>query len=95
MGKPLLQPISVQRPFQLLGVDIMDLPKTENGNKHVLVFQDFLSKWPVVFPLPDQKTKRIVDILVKEIIPVFGVPEGLLSDRGTNLLSYLMKDVWG
>lgn len=30
---------------------------------------------------------------VEEIIPVFGVPEALLSDRGTNLLSYLMRGV--
>ena len=93
VGRPPLQPIPVQRPFQLVGVDIMDLPITEQGNKHVLVFQDFLSKWPMVFPIPDQKTIRIVDILVKEIVPLFGVPEGLLSDRGTNLLSYLMRDV--
>ena len=91
--RPPLQPIPVHRPFQLLGVDVMDLPVTESGNKHVLVFQDFLSKWPLVFPIPDQKSWRIVDILVKEIVPTFGVPEGLLSDRGTNLLSYLMKDV--
>ena len=34
---------------------------------------------------------RIVQI--QEIIPLFGVPETLLSDRGTNLLSHLMKDV--
>ena len=91
--KPPLQPIPVQRPFQLIGVDVMDLPVTDSGNKHVLVFQDFLSKWPLVFPIPDQKSWRIVDILVKEIIPSFGVPESLLSDRGTNLLSLLMRDV--
>ena len=68
MGKPPLQPIPVQRPFQIIGVDIMDLPKTERGNKHVLVFQDFLTKWPMVYPVPDQKTKRIVQILVEELI---------------------------
>ena len=93
VGRPPLQPIPVQRPFQIIGVDIMDLPKTERGNKHVLVFQDFLTKWPMVYPVPDQKTKRIVQILVEELIPLFGVPEALLSDKGTNLLSYLMKDV--
>lgn len=71
----------------------MDLPKTDKGNKHVLVFQDFLTKWPMVFPIPDQKTDRIVKLLVEEIVPLFGVPEALLSDRGTNLLSHLMKDV--
>ena len=71
----------------------MDLPKTEQGNKHVIVFQDFLTKWPVVMSMPDQKTTRIV--LVEEIIPMFGVPEALLSDRGTNLLSHLMEDMCG
>ena len=88
-GRPTIRPI----PFQIFGVDVMDLPKTESGNKHVLVFQDFLTKWPLVFPIPDQKTTRISQILVEEIVPVFGVPEALLSDRGTNLLSFLMKEV--
>ncbi len=88
-GRPPLQPIPVSRPFQIFGVDIMDLPITERGNKHVIVF----TKWPVVIPMPDQKTNRVVRTLVEEIIPVFGVPEALLSDRGTNLMSHLMKDV--
>ena len=69
--------------------------RTERSNKHVIVFQDFLTKWPLVFPMPDQKTQRIAKLLVEEIIPLFGVPEALLSDRGTNLLSHLMKDVCG
>ena len=74
----------------------MDLPLTEKGNRHVLVIQYFLTKWPWVFPIPDQKTIRLVDTLVREIIPVCGVnciPECLLSDRGTNLLSHLMRVV--
>ena len=93
IARPPLQTHLVQRPFQVVGVDIMDLPTTESGNKHVLVFQDFLTKWPVVYAMPDQKTNRIVDYLVKDIIPMFGVPEKLLSDRGTNLLSFLMQEV--
>ncbi len=52
-GNPPLQPIPVSRPFQILGIDIMDLPKTDRGAKHVVVIQDFLTKWPWVFPLPD------------------------------------------
>ena len=31
--------------------------------------------------------------MVEEVIPTFGVPEALLLDRGTNLLSFLMKDI--
>ena len=91
--KPPLQPIPVERPFQKIGVDIMDLPYTERGNKHVVVFQDMLTKWPMVFPVPDQKTERLARLLCEEIVPMFGVPEALLSDRGANLLSHLMRDV--
>eukprot|EP00731_Ephydatia_muelleri_P016088 Em0009g512a len=95
-GRPvklLLSPIPVQRPFQIFGVDLMELPATSQGNKYVVVFQDFFSKWPLVFPVPDQKSERIVKLLADEIIPFCGVPEALLSDRGTNLLSHLMLDV--
>ena len=93
IATPSLHPIPVQRPFQMLAVDDMELPPTSLGNKLVLVFQDYLTKWPLVYAIPDQKTHRIVRILVEEIIPVFGVPEVLLTDRGTNLLSHLMEDV--
>ena len=89
---PPLHPIPVQRVFQIVGVDVMDLPITEAGNKHVVVFQDFLSKYPLV---PDQKSICIARLLVEEVVPLFGVPEALLSDRGTNLLSHLMKEMLG
>ena len=71
----------------------MELPVTTAGNRYVLVFQDHLTKWPMVFPMPDQKSERIATLLVEEVVPFFGVPEALLSDRGTNLLSHLMLDL--
>ena len=93
VNRPPLHPIPVERPFQIFGVDIMDLPITKSGNKHVVVFQDFLTKWPLVYPVRDQKVITIAKLLVEEVIPTFGVPEALLSDRGTNLLSHLMMDL--
>ena len=71
----------------------MDLPSTKSGNCHVVVFQDFLTKFPLVFPVPDQKAIRLTKLLAEEVIPLFGVPEVLLSDRGTNLLSHVMQDL--
>ena len=66
--------------------------KTSKGNQYVVVFQDFLSKWPFVFATKDQKATTLAKLLV-EVVPVIGVPEALLSDRGMNLLSHLMRDV--
>ena len=71
----------------------MDLPCTESGNKHVVVFQVMFTKWPMVYAVPDQKIERITKLLCEEIVPFFGVPEALLSDRGTNLLSHLMLGI--
>ena len=71
----------------------MELPLTSSGNRYLIVFQDLFTKWPMVYPASDQKAERIARLLVEEIVPFFGVPEALLSDRGTNLLSYLMKDL--
>ena len=88
-----LQSIPVSHPFQIVGVDIMELPLTTNGNKYAIVFQDLFTKWPMVYATPDQKAERIVKLLAQEIVPMFGVPEVLLSVRGTNLLSHLMQDV--
>ena len=71
----------------------MELPVTTQGNRYMIVFQDFFTKWPMIFPTPDQKSERIACLLVEEIVPYFGVPEAVLSERGTNLLSFLMKDI--
>ena len=91
--RPPLHPIPVQRAFQILGVDIMELPVTEQGNRYLIVFQDFLTKWPFFSPAPDQRAIRIARLLAEGIVPVIGVRDAILSDRGTNLLSHLMQDV--
>ena len=92
-SRPPLHPIPVSKPFQILGIDVMDLPLTDQGNKHVVVIQDLFTKWPLAFAIPDQKTTRIARLVAEEVIPLFGVPECLLSDRGTNLLSNLMMEL--
>ena len=59
----------------------------------MIVLQDFLTKWPRISAAPDQKAHRIALLLAEEVVPFCGVPEALLSDRGTNLLSNLVQDV--
>ena len=84
---PPLHPIPVQRTFQIFSVNIM---ATQQGNKHVVVFQGYAAKWPMAFPVPDQRSQRLAGLLAEEVIPMFGVPECLLSDCEANLLSHLM-----
>ena len=63
-----LMPIPVGGPFHRVGVDIMELPLMVHGNKYVIVFVDYLTKWVEAFPSKDQTSKTIADLLINEVI---------------------------
>ena len=90
---PPLQPIPVGGPFHCVGVDILKLPLTYDGNQYVLVFIDYLTKWVEAYPIQDQKAETVARVLVEEVICRHGAPERLLSDRGSNFLSELIAEV--
>ena len=91
--KPPLNSIPVGGPFHLMGVDVLQLPVTEAGNKYVVVFADYLTKWVEAFAVKDQSAQTIAHLLVEEIFCRHGAPQQLLSDRGANFLSELVLEV--
>jgi len=95
-GKPIrppLEPIPVGGPFHRLGVDVLQLPVTHRGNRYVVCFVDYLTKWAEAFAVADQKADTIARLFVEHVICRHGVPEQLLSDRGANFLSDLIRGV--
>ena len=77
VGKPLhpsLVPLPVGGPFDRVGVDVVQLPTSRKGNKYAVVFIDYLTKWPEVYPTRDQSSLTIARLLVEHIIPQHGVP---------------------
>ena len=86
-------PIKVGGPFERVGVDILKMPLTESGNRYVVVFVEYLTKWVEAFPVPDQTSETIARLLIDHVVCRHGVPRELLSDRGANLLSDLMQEV--
>jgi hypothetical protein len=69
------------------------LTETVDGNKFIIVFTDYMTKWSEAFPMPDQKAETVAEILVEEIIFRYGAPRKLLSDQGTNFTSETIKAV--
>ena len=92
--RPPLTPIPVAGPFDRVGVDVIQFPRSNSGNQYAVVFVDYLTtKWPEVFAVPDQSAATIANLLVREIISRHGVPSEILSDRGRAFLSGLLKEV--
>ena len=90
-AKPPLNAIPVSGPFDLVGVDVIKFPKSQKGNQYAVVFMDYLTKWPEVFPTRDQTSLTIARLLVTHIVSCHGV---LLSDRGAAFLSKMMHEVY-
>ena len=57
-------------------MDVLQLPVTSSGNKYVVVFLDYLTKWVEAFPTSDQQAPTIARLLVEHIICRHGVPKG-------------------
>ena len=66
--KPPLTPIPVSGPFDRVGVDVVHFPKSYDGNQNTVVFMDYLTKWPEVFPASDQIALTIAKLLVEKVI---------------------------
>lgn len=50
-----------------VGVDVVQIPLTENGNKYVVIFQDSLTKWVEVFAVPNQTAETLAKLVVEEV----------------------------
>ena len=81
-------PIPVGGPFHRMGVDVLQLPLTASGNRYVVVFADYLTKWVEGFVVPDQSAETIAPLLVNDVVME---PRSIcFSDRGPNFLSELV-----
>ena len=87
-------PIAVEGPFHRVAVDCLGpFPVTNSGNRYIVVFSDYLTRFPEAFAVPSIDAATIADLLVNEIMARHGAPRTLLSDRGSNFLSSLVKEV--
>jgi len=68
-------------------------PERHDGNRYILVFSDYYTRWPEAFALPSTEAPRIAQVLVEEILARHGAPRALLSDRGPNFLASIVKEV--
>ncbi|GFS52646.1 retrovirus-related Pol polyprotein from transposon 412 [Trichonephila clavipes] len=85
---------NVGAPFERIAFDILGpLPRTASGNKYLLVVMDYFTKWPEVYPIPDQEAPTVAEAVVQHWISRYGVPLQLHSDQGRNFVSAVLKGV--
>ncbi|KAK4811185.1 hypothetical protein QYF61_019816 [Mycteria americana] len=77
-------------PGQNWQIDFSELPR-KGGYRYLLVLTDTYSGWPEAFPCRTNKAREVTKVLLREIIPRFGVPEVISSDRGPHFVSQVVQ----
>src|SRR5688572_13531356 len=86
-----LNPIKVRKPFERIGIDFIGpLEQTRNGNRHILVVTDYLTKWLEAEPMKEATAENVIQFIYEKIICKHGCPKIILSDRGTHFRNRLV-----
>jgi hypothetical protein len=81
-------------PFQTITSDKAGpLPITKKGNKYILVIIDHFTKWAQVHAIPSAIAEIVANKILKTIL-TFGIPDQILTDRGTNFQANTLKQVY-
>ena len=83
--------IPVGGPFECIGMDFVELDRSHKGNQYTLVMQDYLTKWPEVYPLPDRKAETAARCLL-DLTWKHGVPARIIHDRAAEFLAEVLQE---
>ncbi|XP_068245278.1 uncharacterized protein [Palaemon carinicauda] len=97
VGKvPLGEVPLIDTPFKRVAVDLIGpiLPRSSSGNKYILTMVDYATRYPEALALPSIETERVADALLSFFSRV-GIPEEMVTDRGSQFTSQMMDEVRG
>jgi len=79
-------------PMERVHLDFIGpLPRTEQGNEHILMMVDPLTKWFECIPLPSQSAEETARTAVNQFFSRLGCSFQLFTDQGRNFESALFR----
>lgn len=85
---PMGDRILANRPWQALYIDFVGpMPRSKGGFTYLLVVVDAFTKFVHVHPMRVATAKGVIQYLEKHVFLVFGVPDQLISDNGSQFTS--------
>jgi transposase InsO family protein len=88
-----LEPILVDAPFRMVGIDIIGPLVPSAGNRYILVATDNFTKWVETRAISQRTGEETARFFLEQICCRHGAPEILLSDQGSNFPSALVTEL--
>jgi hypothetical protein len=77
-----------ERPWQHLSMDFIEPLPDSGGFNSILVVVDRLTKWSIFIPTTTRLTSpKLAQLIIDNVISQHGVPESIVSDRGSKFTS--------
>ncbi len=79
-------------PFDIVGIDLLQLSRSIQGSIYVLVCIDRFSRFTVLAPLPNKSATTVAHAIVSHLICPYMTPRVLLSDNGAEFKNQVLRD---
>ncbi|XP_021760190.1 protein NYNRIN-like [Chenopodium quinoa] len=77
-------PILELEIFDVWAIDFMGPFISSQGNRHILVVVDYVSKWAEAMKSPTNDSKVVINMFKKVIFPRFGISKAIISDGSSH-----------
>ena len=90
-----LQIFSVHGAFRTMAADVLGpaLLATKSRARYILVMSDLFTKYAVTVASQDMTAATVANAIIDEWIMIFGAPDVIHTDQGSNFNSELMQDI--
>ncbi len=90
---PILEHPIPNGPFDIVDIDLLQLPRSHKGSNYVLVYVDHFSRFMILASLPTKSAQIIAHAIVSKLICSCTTPQVLLSDNETEFKNQVLQDI--
>jgi hypothetical protein len=81
-------------PFSITAIDLIGpLPATTGGNKYILTWIDYTTRWAEAVVIPDKSAATVARAYLEHIICRWGAPLRIVSDRGPEFVNKVFTEL--
>ncbi len=90
---PILEYPLPSEPFDVVGINLLQLPRSIQCSAYVLVCVDHFSRFTVLASLPNNSATTVDHAIVSHLIYPYTTPRVLLCDNGTEFKNQVLWDI--
>ncbi len=90
---PILQYPPPAGPWDVVAIDLLQLPASNQDSRYLLVCVDHFSRFVILAPLPNKTAEAVPHALISNLFCPYSTPRVLLSDNGAEFRNALLEEI--